>query len=65
MVAAAAGLLVRTWRNLTQQQTAGHDPTQPPPPPTPINIFFFTLQNRIKKAYHKTNRQKKNMIKKK
>jgi hypothetical protein len=65
MVAAAAGLLVRTWRNLTQQQTAGHDPPHPQPQPSPFSFFFSPVQDRIKKAYHKTNRQKKNMIKKK
>jgi hypothetical protein len=64
MVAAAAGLLVRTWRNLTQQQTAGHDPPPLPTPTHSLSPFFFSpVQDRIKKAHHKINGQKKSMIK--
>jgi hypothetical protein len=46
MVAAAAGLLVRTWRNLNQQQTAGHDP-----PYSPLSLFFF-LQSKTGSKKH-------------
>jgi len=64
MVAAAAGLLVRTWRNLTQQQTAGHDPPPHSPPPNSLSPFFFSSpRHRIKKAHHKIKWTQKSMIK--